>query len=140
MQMKMARESLSLKLFLVGTAAAILFSCLVAPVHGMAELTEQMMQARNLEELQGADHEYRAQKVADRGLRQRMLQQQKLADSLPILADQFGGKPGFYHGVASGTFPSFLLFFAGRLVCSCWQAEHMFVATVLLLLYHFLTN
>jgi hypothetical protein len=121
MQMKMARESLSLKLFLVGTAAAILVSCLVAPVHGMAELTEQMMKARNVEELQAADHESRAEKVADRRLRQRMLQQQGLKDSLHILADQFGGVPGFYHGVASGTSPSFvLMFLAGRLVFSCW--------------------
>ena len=77
-------------------------SCLLATVCGMAELTEEMMQAKDLDELLAAEGNQFAQKIANSDLRDRVLREEGLEDSMHILADYFGGEPGFYHGVASG--------------------------------------
>eukprot|EP00977_Amphora_coffeiformis_P009290 scaffold2103_cov185-Amphora_coffeaeformis.AAC.35 len=71
-------------------------------VRGMAELTEAMLTAKNLEELLALDQERRQTKAEAQLLRKRALAEHDLTDSEPILADMFGGEAGFYHGVASG--------------------------------------
>jgi hypothetical protein len=75
---------------------------LLVSVNGMAELTQEMMQARNLQELLTAEREHRQLKDQGRNMRSRKLQDQGLVDSEHVLADMYDGVQGFYHGVASG--------------------------------------
>lgn len=72
-------------------------------VAGMADLTPEMFVAQTEEEMIAAIDKQR--ELHQKHLRQRLMMD---VDSEPILADKFSGKPGFYHGVASGTSFSFL--------------------------------
>lgn len=73
------------------------------PVESMAELTEALRTARTLDDLLEAEREHRQPKTFENmRIRKRLLQEQGLEDSEPILANSFGGEPGFFHGVASG--------------------------------------
>ena len=74
------------------------------PVNGIVELTEAMPTASTLQELFDADGEHEHDKETSRTIRERLLQEAGVEDSEPILADYFGGEPGFYHGLASGKF------------------------------------
>ena len=82
-------------------ARVVLLALAVCRTVGMADLTHEMFQARNLEELQAAEWSYHRQLGAQR---QNNLKAEKLEDSRPILADMFDNQPGFYHGVASGKY------------------------------------
>lgn len=83
-------------------AVALSFLLLSKVAEGMVELTEEMLRAGSLEEFLQLEHNQSAVKEANANLRQRMLQNSGYPDSQHILADHFGGMPGFYHGVASG--------------------------------------
>jgi hypothetical protein len=104
-----------MKLFLVtppSLVAVFLFllsqHCHYHGVHGMMHLTPAMREARTVEELMEAEqHNHPNGGVGDessQNIRKRMLQEEGLVDSATILADHFENVPGFYHGVASGTF------------------------------------
>jgi hypothetical protein len=84
-------------------AFAAFASLLLLPnVTGMAHLTPEMVSARNLEEYLEAEAKITASPEEIQSHRLRKLQAQGLEDSTTILADMYNGKPGFYHGVASG--------------------------------------
>jgi hypothetical protein len=57
------------------------------------------------------DEEHRRLSEANANLRTRVLQETGTEDSLPILADYYGGEPGFYHSV--GTL-CYLVWFGGK--------------------------
>jgi hypothetical protein len=87
----------------VNLAFAAFGSLLLLPdVTGMAHLTPEMVTARNLEEYLEAEAKIKTSHEGIQQHRLRKLQEEGLEDSKTILADAYDGKPGFYHGVASG--------------------------------------
>ena len=89
--------------------STFVWSQLLDVAHGMAELTPEMLQARNYEELREAERGHRQTKDDSHHRRARLLQKEGLDDSQHILSDHFGGTPGFYHGVASGKYLYFAM-------------------------------
>lgn len=69
-------------------------------ITGMADLSPDMLQARNLEELEQAQQALWDDMAQERRNGRHL---QELEDSQHILADHFNStEGGFYHGVASG--------------------------------------
>jgi hypothetical protein len=117
------------------TVAFATFGSLLLPpqVTGMAHLTPEMVTARNLEEYLEAEAKIKASPQEIQNHRLRQMQEEGLEDSKIILADMYDGKPGFYHGVASGKcIHEFfkiselcrLSYFSNKL---WWPLEHFFI-------------